>query len=224
LNKSLTAEPTVQNRKWLLDPDTFSAHDVYQFCQSRDKETRVIGMKLIDAHPRLREPDQLFALTESPDRNVRAFVIRSFWSLYHDRGVKEDWAPAKQADLKEKEEPRFGVGAPDRPEQLPASHDRMQFLLRRMLFEIAPGRPPKSKGDEIDDLKVKPLPTRRSKVLLIETLRDIAIGDLEFATVVLPVLQEFMESQGMSEHAACLVAVTRIEHAHPELKSEVSDE
>ena len=95
----------------------------------------------------------------------------------------------------------------------------MQFLLRRLLFEIAPGRPPKSKGDEIDELKVKPLPTRRAKILLIETIRDLALEDQEFAEVVHPVLVEFMESHGMSEHAACLVAVTRIEHAFPELKA-----
>ena len=186
-------------------------------------------MKLIDLYPRMREPDQLFALTESPDRNVRAFVIRSFWSLYRDRGGKQDWRPTDPAEslLKKKkkpkpgapETPRFGTGAPPRPDDLPAAPERMQFLLRRLLFEIAPGRPPKSKGDEIDELKVKPLPTRRAKILLIETIRDLALEDQEFAEVVHPVLVEFMESHGMSEHAACLVAVTRIEHAFPELKA-----
>ena len=50
-------------------------------------------------------------------------------------------------------------------------------------------------------------------MLLIETLRDMAIDDHEFAAVVLPVLEEFLQSSGMSEHAACLVAVTRIRKA-----------
>ncbi len=226
---ALTESPTVENRRWRLDPEGFTAESVYLFCQSRDAETRAIGMKLIDLYPRMREPDQLFALTESPDRNVRAFVIRSFWSLYRDRGGKQDWRPTDPAEslLKKKkkpkpgapETPRFGTGAPPRPDDLPAAPERMQFLLRRLLFEIAPGRPPKSKGDEIDELKVKPLPTRRAKILLIETIRDLALEDQEFAEVVHPVLVEFMESHGMSEHAACLVAVTRIEHAFPELKA-----
>ena len=225
--ESLTSEPTPQNRRWRLDPDTFAADAVYQFCQSRDAETRVIGMKLIEAHPRLREPDQLFALTESPDRNVRAFVIRSFWSLYRDRGVKEQWQPPdpgsddKNSSGKEKEK-RFGEGAPARPDQLPASIQRMQFLLRRMLFEIPPGRPPKSKGDEIDELRIKPLATRRAKILMIETIRDIAMKDAEFAEAVIPVLREFMQSHGMSEHDACLVAVTRIENRYPTMKIEVT--
>lgn len=223
--ESLTAKSTPQNRRWRLDPKTFSAESVYQFCQSRDAETRAVGMNLIDQHPRLREPDQLFALTESPDRNVRAFVIRTFWSLYRDRGVKQDWKPT-QADESEvgrseksQVESRFGEGAPAKPKQLPASHERMKFLLRRMLFEIPPGRPPAVRGEKIDELQVKPLATRRSKILLIETIRDAAIQDVEFAQVVLPVLSEFMQSQGMSEHAASLVAVTRIEHTHPELKA-----
>ena len=51
-------------------------------------------------------------------------------------------------------------------------------------------------------------------MLLIETLRDMAIEDRDFAEVVFPILNEFMQSTGMSEHAACLVAVTRIEKAH----------
>jgi hypothetical protein len=225
--ESLTAEPTPQNRRWRLPTDNFEADAVYQFCQSRDPETRAIGMKLIDQHPKLREPEQLFALTESPDRNVRAFVIRTFWSLYRERGVKEDWQPTEPqvSAFKKKSTPpenRFGTGAPERPDELPASHERMRFLLRRLLFEIPPGRPPKARGDQIDELKVKPLATRRGKILLIETIRDSAIKDQEFATVVLPVLREFMQSHGMSEHDSSLVAVTRIENAHPELK--VSEE
>ena len=214
--ESMTAEPTPQNRRWRLEPDGFSAEEVYQFCQSRNGETRRLGMKLIDAHPRMREPEKLFALTESPDRNVRAFVVRSFWSLYRDRKITDNWQPTEPpiSALKKKrpdpENPRFGVGAPARPASHPAASDRMQFLLRRMLFEISPGRPPLVKGTEIDELKIKPLPTRKGKMLLIETIRDMAVDDHEFAAVVLPVLEEFLESSGMSEHAACLVAVTRI--------------
>ena len=217
--KSMTEEPTPQNRKWLLNLDDVSAEDVYAFCQSKNSESRALGMRLIEAHPRLREPEKLFALTESPDRNVRAFVIQAFWALYRERGVTGDWKPneAPVSELKKKksqpEELRFGTGAPTRPEQHPAAAERMKFLLRRMLFEVPPGRPPIDKGEAVESLKVKPLPTRKAKLLLIETLRDMAIKDHEFANVVLPVIEEFMQSVGMSEHAACLVAVTRIRKA-----------
>jgi hypothetical protein len=57
-------------------------------------------------------------------------------------------------------------------------------------------------------------------MLLVETLRDLAIEDESFAIVVLPVLTEFMNSHGRTEHDVCLVAVARIEAAHPELQNE----
>ena len=225
VSEALLAEDTPQSRRWRLSPDDFDAESVYQFCQSRDGETRAIGMKLIERYPRLREPEKLFMLTESPDRNVRAFVIRSFWSLYRERGVKDDWKPVEPTPTtkaKAKKEaadstPRFGVGAPAKPEEPPAGTEPMRFLLRRMLFEIPPGRPPRAAAGEIGELKIKPLPTRRAKILLIETLRDLAIEDGEFAQAIYPVLAEFLQSRGKSEHDACLVATIRIEKAHPSL-------
>ena len=38
--------------------------------------------------------------------------------------------------------------------------------------------------------------------------------DREFATGILPVMEEFMISRGRSEKEACLVGVTRIRHQH----------
>ena len=65
---------------------------------------------------------------------------------------------------------------------------------------------------------MRPMPARQAKLKLIETLRDLAIEDEEFAAYVLPLLREFMQSRGSSEQAACLVAVTRIEHHHEQLQ------
>jgi hypothetical protein len=56
-----------------------------------------------------------------------------------------------------------------------------------------------------------------AKLNLVETLRDLAMEDIEFAREVLPLLREFKQSRGKSEHDACLVAVTRVEHRHQEL-------
>ena len=114
---------------------------------------------------------------------------------------------------------RFGTGAPNRPDEIPAAIEAMQYFLRRILFEVSPARPPKTKGDQIGDLRIKPLPTRRGKILMIETVRDIAIEDLDFANAVHPVLVEFMDSDGKTEHDTCLVAVARIEKAHPGLST-----
>ena len=86
-----------------------------------------------------------------------------------------------------------------------------------MLFELPPGRPPRTSGDEIDELKIRPLPNRKAKILLVETLRDLAIEDPTFAQLIVPVLKEFLQTIGKSEHDACLVALVRIANAHPNL-------
>ena len=65
---------------------------------------------------------------------------------------------------------------------------------------------------------MKPLPARKAKLALIETIRDLALEDVAFARGVLPLVEEFMISRGASERAACLVTVTRIRHTHPELR------
>ena len=98
----------------------------------------------------------------------------------------------------------------------PASPTGLWYFLRRTLFEIPPARP--EKGQEPDEgEKLKPLPARRAKLSLIETMRDLALEDADFARGVLPLMEEFMSSRGRSERDACLVAVTRLRHAHPGL-------
>jgi len=165
-------------------------------------------------------PEELFRLTESPDRQVRAFAIQSFWSLYHDRGSSVGWKPklpavkgGKQTEkLVQEQLDRLGEGAPVRPSSKPASNEELLALLRRILYEIPPGR-----LDHGGDGKLKPLASGKAKLYLIETLRDLALEDVEFATLILPLLQEFMDSRGKQEMAACLVAVTRIKNHFPEL-------
>jgi hypothetical protein len=187
-------------------------------------------MKLIARSPRLRVPEELFRLTESPDRQVRAFVIRALWSLYRDRGITEDWKPsipprstvglsAKKAEAAAaREAERLGTGPPARPEQLPSAPLGLWQFLRRTLFELPPARlePAAADGMGAAD-RVKPLPARKAKLALIEVMRDLALEDAAFARGVLPLLDEFLASRGASEQAACLVALTRIRHVHPGL-------
>jgi hypothetical protein len=233
--EALLAEDVPENRRFRINPDTLTPAAVYQFCESADADTRKLGMQLIQRSSRLRVPEELFRLTESPDRLVRNFVVRELWSLYRDRGVTADWKPpvppaptlgaaAKKAAATP--EPR-GPGVPHRPEKLPAEKPSLSAFLRRALFEIPPGRPeggpaavPGQQAQQ-QGRRLKPLPARKAKLSLVEVMRDLALEDGAFATGILPLLEEFMVSRGVSERAACLVAITRIGHRHPDVKPQL---
>jgi hypothetical protein len=233
--RALTCEDTPEHRPYRLNPDVLTADAVYSFCESRDAETRALGMRLIEAHPRLQVPEELFRLTESPDRRVRAFVVRSLWSLYRDRGVTEGWKPPappkSEVGKKKKDAPAAdrGPGVAERPDEPPAGPDALRQLLRRSLFTLPPGRtaaPGDGKGsqevsEDADERpgvtrRLGPLSHRQAKLALIETLRDLALEDAAFAGTIVPRLVEFLDSRGPSERAACLVAVRRLNHAYPD--------
>ena len=241
--KALLAEDTPPNRPFRTGPATLEPSAAYRFCESNDEETRALGMELIQRLPKLRVPEELFRLAESPDRKVRAFVIRALGAVYRDRGVTPDWKPpappkptvgvrAKKAA--DKAEAARGDGVPHRPEKWPAGKPTLAQFLWRVLFEIPPGRPEKSRetvedAEPGDDgkkpqtvVKVRPLPARRAKLDLVDVLRDLALEDRDFGAGVLPLLGEFIQSRGRSEHDACLVAVTRIRHTHPDLRAEAT--
>jgi hypothetical protein len=220
---ALLADDSPEKRRYRIDPDTLAPEAVYRFCESSDPETRKLGMQIIRRSPRLQVPEEMFRLTESPDRLVRGFVIRSLWAVYRARGVTADWKPpvppastigpaAKKAAAEP--QPR-GPGVPHRPEKPPGGRQSLADFLRRVLFEVPPGPPPKSADAPQAAQKLKPLPARRAKLELVEVMRDLALEDAEFAAGVLPLLEEFMTSRGQSERAACLVAVTRIRHKYP---------
>jgi len=226
--EALLADDAPEHRRYRIDPESLGPAAVFRFCESADESTRALGLRLIDRSPRFRLPEELFRLTESPDRRVRAFVVRALWSLYRDRGITDGWTPyippaptvgaaARKAAAAQAE--TRGTGAPARPDRLPAAPRGIWSFLRRALFEIPPPRPEKGEGSApgAGD-RVKPLPARKAKLALVETVRDLAAEDADFARGVLPLLEEFMASRGPGERAACLVAVTRIRHTHPGLR------
>ncbi len=226
--ESLLADDSPEHRRYRIDPEGLSPAAVYAFCESADSSTRELGMRLIARSPRLRRPEELFRLTDSPDRQLRAFVVRALWSLYRDRGITAGWTPslppaptigagARKAAAVAAED--RGTGAPARPEQLPAEPRDLWHLLRRSLFELPPPRPEKGEATDAEG-RLKPLPARRAKLALVEVLRDLAVEDAAFARGVLPLVEEFLPSRGLSERSACLVALTRIRHAWPELRPE----
>jgi hypothetical protein len=216
--QALLADDAPEHKRYRIDPANLTPAAVYSFCESPDENTRDLGMKLIERHAHLKVPEELFRLTESPDRKVRAFVIRVLWSLYRDRGITEQWKPyvPPQPALGQPP-PQRGEGPPHRPEKLPASNEEMRAFFRRVLFEIPPARAESVKKPEEGEqqgirVRLRPLPARRAKRYLVEVMRDLALEDVAFAAVVVPVLEEFMLSRGPSERAVCLVAVTRIKH------------
>lgn len=222
---ALLADDSPEHERYRINPDSLSPDAVYSFCESSDEGSRALGMKLIERSTRLQIPEELFRLTESPDRRVRAFVIRTLWSLYRERGITKDWKPSLppqpsvgEASRKEaiRERERLGMGAPPRPDHLPTEPLTLRAFLRRILFEIPPGRMEAAKVQEGILQRVKPLPARKSKLYLIEMLRDLAEEQLDLAREFLPLLEEFRSSRGKSEHDACLVAITRIRHRHGE--------
>jgi hypothetical protein len=233
--KALLADDAKEHARYRVDPKTLTADAVYRFCESLDASTRALGMKLIGRTPSLAVPEELFRLTESPDRQVRAFVIKTIWGRYRERGITMHWkaAPppastvgkkpeaAKKAEASKTDE--RGGPAP-RPEHRPATDPALRDFLRRVLFTVPPGRLAKGSTEPVAQgaKKQRPLPARKAKLLLVETLRDLAVEDAAFAAAIAPLLREFMATRGPSERAACLVALTRIQKAHPSVSKDAA--
>ncbi|MCK5725783.1 MAG: BRCT domain-containing protein [Thiotrichaceae bacterium] len=222
VSKALLAKPKAKNKRYLIDASLLEASAVYSFCESKKPETRQLGMKIIQKHEKFQLPESLFQLTESPDRELRAFVVRILWSLYRRYSTTRHWQPRlsvmatqrkKDKEKQREAEQNLGCGLPKRPDNLPADSDALQQLLRRWLYELPPGR---LAADRINT-GLKPLSASRAKKALIETFRDIALEDESFATMVLPLFENFTQSRGLMEQAACLVAVTRIQYSYPDL-------
>jgi len=233
VSQSLLADDAPEHARSRLNPAVLTPTAVYSFCEAREEATRALGMALILREPRLQLPEELFRLTESPDRKVRAFVVRTFWSLYRERAITSGWKPSEPAvpavtagakKPPEKEGPKRGSGPPARPAHPPASLGELRDWLRRLLFELPGSRSSKpAAASEQLAVRLLPLPARRAKRALVEVLRDLALEDAELAALVAPLLAEFAGSRGPSERAACLVAVTRLRHRHAQLGQELKE-
>ena len=220
--KALLAPEEDATKHYRIDCSTFNPAEVYSFCESRQAHTRQLGMTIIQQHDHFQLPENLFQLTESPDRELRAFVVRLLWALYRRYSTTRHWQPrlpvmasmsktdqAKQVDAEKKR----GKGLPKRPPEWPADTESLRQLLRRWLYELPPGR----LGNERLATGLKPLSASAAKKALIETLRDLALDDRAFAEHVLPLFENFTQSHAAMEKAACLVATTRILQQYPEL-------
>jgi hypothetical protein len=237
LASALLADESKEHRLYRIDPASLTAEAAYRFVESLDSATRALGMQLIARNPALAVPSELFRLTESPDRQVRAFVVRTIWSYYRDRGITRGWTPAAPPSAaaaaaaekkgrrrrgKEADAPAAAAaavqpaaargGPPERPAEPPAGHLELRSFLRQGLFALPGARPEKSATETAaaGPRRLRPLPTRKAKLALVETLRDLAVEDPELAPVVAPLFEELLESRGPSERSACLVALARL--------------
>lgn len=234
VEEALLAKEAKETARYRLGRDKLTVEGVYRFCESRDRDARRLGMALISRYADLAIPHELFRLTESPDRQLRAFVIRTIWALYRDRGTTASWTPAPIPERLKKvkvggatREHEAGPGPTPTPEQWPAEHAELRDFMRRILYGIPPAKlssderggeeAAQQQEQQAQPRRVRPVSARVAKRALVEVVRDLAIEDAAFAAIVAPVLREFMDSRGISERDACLVALTRIRHHHPEV-------
>lgn len=240
IGRALLCEDTPDHKRFRIDPATLTPAAVYPLCESLIPEVRAIGMGLVRRDARLAIPEELFRLSESPDRHVVAFVVRTIWHLYRDRGITTSWKPSPRPEPKAGSGPKpakkialeapEGPGAPPRPAGLPAPGTALRDFMRRMLFTIPPTRSSgETKQGDAEATptplehapktrRLRPLPARKAKLSLVEAMRDLAEADHGFAALAGPVLLEFMGSRGASERAACMVALARVGAAHPDLE------
>lgn len=242
LAEALLAGPDKAHDRYRLPADLLSANHVYRLCESPEPFARNLGMQLLAAHPELTDAASLFRLTESTDRQMRNFAVAAIWHHYRARGVSNNWTPPSAAstepvpesppaaDKKASKNKKAATSTQaaktqptqkqpvttesEKPQASPwlAEAQTMQDFLRRMLFEIPPGR------DRTRRKEVKTLPSGKAKVALVETYRQLALSDQQFAEMASPILAEFMASRGLLEERACLVAISQIVAKYPELE------
>ena len=180
-------ERCVPPASW-LDPGR-----VFAMAEIPVKASREIALTMIRAHyDVLGGVSRLAWLMDSPDREVRLFAVRLLWDqhrpLVGPRGVGRE---------------RFDSVA------------ALQLFLRTVMFGLPPGR--MERRDSGDALPDRPLPSSVAKRRLVEVVRDMAIDDADFAAVVAPVLEEFLQSQAKGEWHGCVAALARMRAAHPDL-------
>jgi hypothetical protein len=235
--EALTAPESKETQYYRLGREQLTVEGVYRFCESLNKKTREIGMALIARYSDLAIPSELFRLTESPDRHLRAFAVRTIWKLYRHQGITEGWKPAelevRYPTVKTKkglQSYETGAGAAPRPEAWPATQESLHDFLRRILYSIPPAKPsraeasgdaPTTEGEQGTPGKKapesKPVSARKAKRSLIQVMRDLGLEDRAFAGIIAPLLAEFMDSRGKSERSACLVALTQLRAAWPDV-------
>ncbi|WP_394822785.1 hypothetical protein [Pendulispora albinea] len=179
-----------------LTPEELDPVQIFSMTESRSRASRDVAIELIRKHyARIGGVLRLGWLMQSADREVRFFAVRLLWEKHRPRGVPEHWRPSAGAI-----------------EQAGAFTDAeaLRALLKRLLFTVPPGR----SMEQLESARARKLPASVAKRNLIEIVRDLAIEDAGFATIVAPVLGEFTGSVAKGEWQACLSALMTLRSVH----------
>jgi hypothetical protein len=180
-----------------LKPEELDAAQIFSMTESRMRSSRDIAIELIRKHyARIGGTERLGWLMQSADREVRAFAVRLLWEKHRPRGIPRDWKPAKGRGIED-------AGAFTDAEAL-------RELLKRILFTIPPSR----SMEALEGARTKKLPSSIAKRNLVEIVRDVAIEDAGFATIVAPVLADHTGSAAKGEWQACLSALMTLHRVH----------
>ncbi len=178
-----------------------SVDAVFALAESPYKSTREVALTLIRRHyDRLDGALRLAWLMESPDREVRLFAVRLLWEKHRPRGLD----PVSVRNAQAAASRAFDTS------------EALRDFLQTVLFGLPPGRVERRvlAGGATPD---RSLPASVAKRQLVELLRDFALEDAGFATVVLPILEAFAHSGARGERDACLAALVALRNAHPDL-------
>lgn len=248
LQQALLSAPSTSNRNYHVPVEQLNETMLNAFIGSKKRLARQLGMTLLQRHRQFQNPQALYILSQSADREVRYAAVTMLWQHYKTRHVSPYWQPADQhhkvqADDVDTKNPNHAEPS-DWSTNPPADLNQLLILLKRGLFELPPGRLSNSQGDNrvstqkheasrysqrtdkthmaTDQAQIisrKPIPAGQAKLALIETFRDVGLADEHFAALIIPSLFTFTHSAGKMERHACLVAVTRLLHRYPKLSA-----
>ena len=111
---------------------------------------------------------------DAPERDVRLFAVRLFWDRHRPRALPDGFAPRK---------PGASIGT----QRFARSRRRFASSRARCMFGLPPGRV----GERDPVVAGAPAPERAlpasiAKRRLVESLRDVALEDLELARAIGP--------------------------------------
>jgi hypothetical protein len=106
----------------------------------------------------------------------------------------------------------IGDGIENVPTQESMAFERLEDFIRYVLFRLPPKMPLISQSKRLS----KAATAWKNKVSLIEAISHVAQQEdnKKFASLILPILDELLESESKTEREALLVARTKIKRKH----------
>lgn len=171
LQRALLAEASVSNRAYHVSAEKLNETMLNALIGSKKRLARQLGMTLLQRHCQFQDPQSLYILSQSADREVRYAAVTMLWQHYKTRHVSPHWQPADhyhKADSASEKTPNNSSSAKSKTATSdnaggqttkrtqasdwtvnpPADLNQLLMLLRRGLFELPPGRLSSSQGGE----------------------------------------------------------------------------